>query len=240
MTPTPILDSIRSPVDVRALDGGKLPELAAELRAAITETVAERGGHLASSLGAVELTVALHRAFDFERDRLVLDVGHQCYAHKLLTGRAPGFRALRTRGGASGFPDPAESPFDLFVTGHASTAVSMALGLACAHRGTGRRAVAVVGDGAIAGGLAFEGLNHAGHVGADLLVVLNDNEMSISRTVGALARHLSHIRLDPHYNDLRSELGRLASTFPLLGGVGRQVADLARRTFTGGALFQDL
>ncbi len=240
MKSTPILDAIRSPVDVRALAGEKLPELAAELRRVIMETVAARGGHLASNLGAVELTIALHRAFDFERDRLVLDVGHQCYAHKLLTGRAEGFRGLRTRGGASGFPDPAESPYDLFVTGHASTAVSMALGLACAHGGTGRRAVAVVGDGAIGGGLAFEGLNHAGHLGVDLLVVLNDNEMSISRTVGALARHLSRVRLDPHYNDLRGELGRLASTFPLLGGVGRKVADLARRTLTGGSVFQDL
>jgi 1-deoxy-D-xylulose-5-phosphate synthase len=240
MPPTPILDSIRSTADVRALAAGKLPELAAELRSSIMETVALRGGHLASNLGAVELTLALHRVFDFERDRLVFDVGHQCYAHKLLTGRAESFRGLRTRGGASGFPDPAESPCDPFITGHASTAVSMALGLACAERAAGRRAIAVVGDGAIAGGLAFEGLNHAGHVGADLLVVLNDNEMSISRTVGALARHLSHVRLDPHYNDLRSELGRLATSFPLLGNVGRKMADLARRTFTGGAIFQDL
>jgi 1-deoxy-D-xylulose-5-phosphate synthase len=142
VTPTPILDSIRSPADVRALEGGKLAELAAELRRVIMETVAERGGHLASSLGAVELTLALHRAFDFERDRLVLDVGHQCYAHKLLTGRAETFSRLRTRGGASGFPDPAESPFDLFITGHASTAVSMALGLACAHRGSRSSATA--------------------------------------------------------------------------------------------------
>ena len=240
MTPTPILDSIDSTADVRALAADRLPELAAELRRFIMETVALRGGHLASNLGAVELTVALHRAFDLERDRLVFDVGHQCYSHKLLTGRAESFRGLRTRGGASGFPDPAESPCDPFITGHASTAVSMALGLACAERGTGRRAIAVVGDGAIAGGLAFEGLNHAGHVGADLLVVLNDNEMSISRTVGALARHLSHVRLDPHYNDLRSELGRLATSFPLIGNVGRKMADLARRTFTGGAIFQDL
>jgi len=240
VSPTPILDAIRSPADVRALADEALPGLAAELRHVITDTVARQGGHLASNLGAVELTVALHRAFDFERDRLVLDVGHQCYAHKLLTGRAEGFSNLRARGGASGFPDPAESPFDPFITGHASTAISMALGLACAGRGTGRRAVAVVGDGAVAGGLAFEGLNHAGHVGADLLVVLNDNEMSIGRTVGALSRHLSRIRLDPHYNDLRTELGRLGEAFPLLGGIGRKVADLARRTFTGGAVFQEL
>jgi len=237
---TPILDTIRSPADVRALPDEDLPGLAAELRLVITETVARRGGHLASNLGAVELTVALHRAFDFERDRLVFDVGHQCYAHKLLTGRAEEFSNLRARGGASGFPDPAESPFDPFITGHASTAVSMALGLACAGRDAGRRAVAVVGDGAVGGGLAFEALNHAGHMGTDLLVVLNDNEMSIGRTVGALSRHLSHVRLDPHYNDLRSELGRLATTFPLLGSVGRKVTDLARRAFTGGAIFQDL
>ena len=240
MSDTPILDALSSPADVRALAEDRLPALAAEVRRVITRTVAERGGHLASNLGAVELTIALHRAFNFERDRLVLDVGHQCYAHKLLTGRAEALSRLRTRAGASGFPSPEESPFDLFVTGHASTAVSMALGLACADRGTGRRSVAVVGDGAIAGGLAFEGLNHAGHVGADLLVVLNDNEMSIGRTVGALARHLSRIRLDPHYNDLRSELRRLGTMFPLFGGVGRRVADVARRAFTGGSLFQDL
>ena len=240
MSSTPILDAIRTPADVRALPDEDLPGLAAELRSVITETVARQGGHLASNLGAVELTVALHRTFDFERDRLVLDVGHQCYAHKLLTGRGEAFARLRARGGASGFPNPSEDPADLFVTGHASTSVSKALGLACSMRGSGRRAVAVIGDGALAGGLAFEGLNHAGHVGADLLIVLNDNEMSISRTVGALSRHLSRIRLDPHYNDLRSELTRLGEAFPLLGGVGRKVADLARRTFTGGAIFQEL
>ncbi|MHC4507110.1 MAG: 1-deoxy-D-xylulose-5-phosphate synthase N-terminal domain-containing protein, partial [Planctomycetota bacterium] len=232
MPDCPLLDSIGGPEDVRALPTGKLLDLARELRARITEVVGERGGHLASGLGVVELTIALHRAFDFRHDRLVWDVGHQCYAHKLLTGRRERFGTLRTRGGVSGFPNPAESEYDLFVTGHASTSVSTALGLACAEgpspastassavKDARPRVVAVVGDGAMGGGLAFEGLNHAGHLGLDLLVILNDNEMSIARSVGALSRHLSRVRLDPHYNELRE--------------------GAARRAFTGGGIFQDL
>jgi 1-deoxy-D-xylulose-5-phosphate synthase len=214
--------------------------LAEELRRRITAVVGEKGGHLSSNLGIVELTIALHRAFDFSRDRLVLDVGHQCYPHKLLTGRGERFGSLRSKGGVSGFPSPRESPYDLFVTGHASTAISTALGLACAEPGgSSRRVVAVIGDGAISGGLAFEGLNLAGHMGRDLLVILNDNEMAISRTVGALSRHLSRLRVDPRYNELRNELGAVFGRLPFLGEVGKKLVDLARRAVSPGGVFQD-
>ncbi len=249
MPDCPLLDTIGGPEDVRALPPGKLTDLAKELRWRITEVVGERGGHLASGLGVVELTIALHRAFDFRHDRLVWDVGHQCYAHKLLTGRRERFGTLRTRGGVSGFPNPAESEYDLFVTGHASTSVSTALGLACAEgpspassavKGVRRHVVAVVGDGAIGGGLAFEGLNHAGHLGLDLLVILNDNEMSIARSVGALSRHLSRVRLDPHYNELREGAAEALESYPLLGGLGKRLVEILRRAFTGGGIFQDL
>jgi len=235
-----LLDSIGDPADLRAMDPSELPALAEEMRRKICEVVAERGGHLASNLGVVELTIALHRAFDFSKDRLVLDVGHQCYPHKLLTGRSGRFGTLRSKGGLSGFPCPRESPYDLFVTGHASTAISMALGLACADRGAGRRAVAVVGDGAIAGGLAFEGLNCAGQMGMDLLVILNDNEMSINRTVGALARYLSRLRLDPRYNDLRAHLKEIADRLPFVGDLGRRLAETVRHALAPGGVFEAL
>ena len=185
-----LLDRITSPADLRGLSADDLVRLAAEVRALITQSVAASGGHLASNLGVVELSVALHRAFDFSRDHLVWDVGHQCYAHKILTGRRAGFEKLRRAGGVSGFPSPAESPYDLFRTGHAGASISTALGLALAEKaaGSGVRTVAVIGDGALGSGLALEGLNHAGDVKADLLVILNDNQMAISQTVGALAR----------------------------------------------------
>ena len=229
MSETPILDAVKGPEDVRKLAPEDLPRLADEIRRRITGVVNGTGGHLASNLGAVEITIALHRAFDFSRDRLVFDVGHQCYAHKLITGRHERFETLRQKGGLSGFPSPVESPYDLFVTGHASTAISMALGLAAAGLGGPRgRAVALVGDGSISGGLAFEGLNHAGHLGLDLLVVLNDNEMAISQTVGALSKHLSRLRLDPRYNELRREFAGIADKVPFLREVGHRAIEAAR------------
>lgn len=235
-----VLSSIHGPEDLKALPEEKLERLAAEIRELITEVVEANGGHLASNLGAVELTIALHRSLDLERDRLIFDVGHQSYAHKILTGRAGSFRRLRQRGGLSGFPNPEESPYDLFVTGHASTAISTALGLACAMKGAAGRAVAVIGDGAIAAGLAFEGLNHAGHLGFDLLVVLNDNEMAISRTVGAFAGILTRVRLDPRYNRLRTELRKRLQALPVLRAFGDKLTDLALHTLTPGGVFQDL
>jgi 1-deoxy-D-xylulose-5-phosphate synthase len=249
-----MLDSVKGPEDVRKLAPELLPRLAEEIRRRITGVVNGTGGHLASNLGAVEITIALHRAFDFSRDWLVFDVGHQCYAHKLITGRHERFETLRQKGGLSGFPSPDESPYDLFVTGHASTAISMALGLAAAglggraasgpsdvarHRGPPRRAVALVGDGSISGGLAFEGLNHAGHLGLDLLVVLNDNEMAISQTVGALSRHLSRLRLDPRYNELRRELAGIADKIPFLREIGHRAVEAARHALAPGGVFQD-
>jgi 1-deoxy-D-xylulose-5-phosphate synthase len=210
-----LLDNIRSPADLKGLSLEDLGRLAAEIRALITETVGTHGGHLASNLGVVDLTVALHRVFDFSKDHLVWDVGHQCYAHKILTGRREAFRRLRTAGGASGFPCPSESPYDEFRTGHAGASISTALGLALAEKaaGTGVRTAAVIGDGALATGLALEGMNHAGVVGANLLVILNDNQMSISPTVGALARYLTRMRTTPAYGhlkqDVREALGRL-------------------------------
>jgi len=194
-----------------------LERLAQEIRALITATVAERGGHLASNLGVVELTLALHRIFDFSRDHLVWDVGHQCYTHKILTGRREAFKRLRTPGGVSGFPSPAESPYDLFRTGHAGASISTALGLALAEKAaaSGRRTVAVIGDGSLASGLALEGLNHAGDLGADLLVILNDNQMAISPTVGALARHLTRVRTTPAYDQLKQDVHEVLDRLPL-------------------------
>jgi 1-deoxy-D-xylulose-5-phosphate synthase len=237
---TPILDTIRSPADLHGLSVESLTSLAAEMRHRITQVVAERGGHLASSLGVVELTIALHRAYDFSRDRLVFDVGHQCYPHKLLTGRNDRFDTLRTEGGLSGFPNHNESPYDVFIAGHASTAISSALGMSCAIGKDGPRVVAMVGDGAIAGGLAFEAMNSAGHMDADLLVVLNDNEMSIGKTVGAFSKYLARLRVDPLYNELRKEASAFLERLPLLGAVGRKLIDVVRHALAGGGVFEAL
>jgi len=215
--PDSLLDQIESPRDLRGLSAEALVRLAGEVRALITRTVAAHGGHLASNLGVVDLTLALHRVFDFTRDHLVWDVGHQCYAHKILTGRREAFEGLRTAAGTSGFPNPAESPYDEFRTGHAGASVSTALGLALAEQaaGTGARTVAVIGDASLASGFALEAMNHAGDAGADLLVILNDNEMAISRTVGALARHLTRIRTTPAYGHLKRDVHDVLDRVPM-------------------------
>ncbi len=213
-----LLETIQSPADLKPLTADQLQALAKEIRGAITETVAARGGHLASNLGVVELTLALHRAFDFRTDHLVFDVGHQCYAHKLITGRREAFRGLRTAGGASGFPNPAEAPeYDLFRTGHAGASISTALGLALAAQAEGSeaRAVAVVGDGALSCGLALEALNHAGDVGVDLLVVLNDNQMAISPTVGSVARWMTAVRTTRAYGNLKADVREMLDSMPM-------------------------
>lgn len=185
----------------------------------MVRTVAENGGHLAASLGAVELTLALHSTFDSPRDRIIWDVGHQSYPHKILTGRWPRFGTLRRHGGLSGFPKRCESEHDPFGTGHSSTSISAALGLALARdtRGDNYKVIAVIGDGALTGGMAFEALNHAGHIKADLMVVLNDNEMSISSNVGAMAAYLGRIRSDPKYSRLKAEFEQRLSRIPVLG-----------------------
>jgi 1-deoxy-D-xylulose-5-phosphate synthase len=221
----PILPNLRSPADLRALPLEELPRVAAEVRYAICEQVKSSGGHLAPNLGVVELTIALHYVFDFGHDRLLFDVGHQCYPHKILTGRFDRLATLRQTGGIAGFPDPNESDYDLFAVGHAGTSISTAVGMA---RGddlngegwepksnpNGRRVVALVGDASIANGVAMEGLNAAGTLKRQLLVVLNDNGMSIARPQGALAHYLDELRLHPRYRDARRKARDLARKLP--------------------------
>ena len=196
-----ILETIHSPADVKALDEAKLPQLCQELREFLVESVSRTGGHLAANLGAVELTVAIHRVFDTTCDRLVFDVGHQSYVHKALTGRQELFSTLRQFGGLSGFPKPRESVHDAFIAGHASNSVSVALGMARARtlRGEDYSVLALIGDGALSGGLAYEGLNNAGASGEPFIVILNDNGMSINPNVGAMTAHLSSLRSKPVY-----------------------------------------
>ena len=200
-----ILENIHSPYDVKQLTNAETRRLCDEVRSFMVHSVAETGGHLASNLGVVELTVAIHRVFDTARDRLVFDVGHQCYVHKLLTGRRNSFATMRQFGGLSGFPKPYESEHDAFVAGHASAAVSVALGMARARtlRREDYSVLALVGDASIAGGLAFEGMDDAGGSGEPLIVILNDNGMSISENVGALSSHLSHLRTRPAYYEMK-------------------------------------
>lgn len=220
-----VLDRIDSPADLRGLTAAERVQLAAELRSVIIDTVARNGGHLASNLGAVELTVALHTVFESPRDKLVWDVSHQCYAHKLLTGRKDGFAGLRRRGGVSGFTRRDESEHDPYGAGHASTAISAALGLAKARdlRGESGHVVAVVGDGALTGGLALEGLNNAEQVGSDVIVILNDNTMSISESVGAMALHLSKLRMAPLYQKMENRAREMVQKMP----AGRTIARTA-------------
>ena len=183
---TRVLDAVNSPADLKGLTSSELSKLAEEIREEIISTVSNCGGHLAANLGVVELTIALHSILDSPRDKIIWDVGHQTYAHKLLTGRRDQFASLRQYGGLSGFPRRSESPHDIFGAGHSSTSISAALGLAEARdlAGEDYHVVAVIGDGALGAGLAFEALNYAGHRGTDLLVILNDNEMSIDKTLG--------------------------------------------------------
>ena len=201
MKETPLLDSIHSIDDFKRIKEQQLPQLAEEIRSFLVERVSHTGGHLASNLGVVELTIALHRVFNSPVDKILFDVGHQAYVHKILTGRAAEFDGLRQKNGISGFPKRSESPHDAFGTGHASTAVSAALGILRAERMLGGcgSVVAVLGDGALTGGLCFEGLNDAGQSKQPLIVVLNDNDMSISHNVGAVNRHLNRMRTSRSY-----------------------------------------
>ena len=202
-----LLDTINTPSDVRALNPGQLSELAEEIRTFIIQTISETGGHLASNLGIVELTLALHYVFDTPKDKIVWDVGHQCYTHKILTERKGQFCTIRQNGGLSGFPCRKESVYDVFDTGHASNSISIAVGLAEAKRKRGQthRVLAVIGDGSLTGGMAFEALNHAGHLKTDVIVILNDNEMSISKNVGALSSHLNRIMTGEFMSTLRED-----------------------------------
>lgn len=201
-----LLQRINEPGDVKQLGARELPQLASELRQRIIETVSQTGGHLASNLGVVELTIALMRVFDPPTDKVVWDVGHQCYSWKLMTGRQERFHTLRQRGGISGFPKPSESEYDTFVTGHAGTALSSALGLAVGRDRAGKQGhvVAVVGDAAMANGISMEALNSISETGSKLIVILNDNEMSIAENVGAMSRHLGRLLANKRYNRIKA------------------------------------
>lgn len=219
------LDELKGPQDLKELSQAELTELATEIRREIIETVAHRGGHLASNLGVVELTLALHRVFDVPRDKIVFDVGHQSYVHKLLTGRYPVFRTLRSFGGLSGFPKRSESPCDVFETGHASTAISAALGLARARdfQGEKHHVIALVGDGALTGGMCYEALNDAGNSKTRLIIILNDNEMSIAPNVGALSEYLTRLRVSKGWTSTKKAVEQGLGSIPLVGKPLRQV-----------------
>ncbi len=239
-----ILENLDSPAGLKELSAAELEQLAAEIRETIIDTVAAKGGHLASSLGVVELTIALHRVLDSPRDKIVWDVGHQAYAHKLLTGRRGRFATLRQIDGISGFPKRDESPHDCFDVGHSSTSISAALGMAAARDALGgsEKIVAVIGDGSLTAGLAFEGLNQAGHLKKDMIVILNDNEMSISPNVGALSSFLSRKMTSDLFVRLKKETEHLLGNVPRFG---KDLLNLARRAeeslkgfLTPGMLFE--
>jgi len=240
-----ILDTIDGPADVKGLSRAELKALAQEIRARLIDTVSRRGGHLAANLGVVELTIALHHVLESPRDKIIWDVGHQCYTHKLLTGRAAALETLRQYGGMAGFPRRAESEHDCFDTGHGSTSISVALGCATARdlAGQDHAVVAVIGDGAMTGGMAFEALNHAGHLRQDLMIVLNDNQMSISRNVGALAHYLSRMRTDPHYlrakDNFEATMRRLPRGAALLEAVEKFKASV-KQLLVPGMFFEEL
>lgn len=210
---------INSPKDIKNMSIKELQELSAELRTKIIETVSKNGGHLASNLGVVELTIALHKTFNLEQDKIIWDVGHQGYAHKLLTGRRDKFATLRKAGGISGFINPKESKYDTFLAGHSSTSISAALGIAKTNELKGLQAytISVIGDGALTGGLAFEGLNNAGEGAKNFIVVLNDNSMSINKNQGSIANYLNNIRSSYFYLNLKSKMVDILSKVPLLG-----------------------
>ncbi|MBR7142048.1 MAG: 1-deoxy-D-xylulose-5-phosphate synthase [Clostridia bacterium] len=243
----PLLESIHSPKDFRSWNDAALQKLATEIRGKIIETTLCNGGHLASNLGMVECTIALHKVFQMPEDSLVFDVGHQTYAHKLLTGRYSEFSSLRRMGGLSGFPEPSKTLYDAFGTGHSSTSVSAALGIAVAKRLQGQEgtSVAVIGDGALGGGLAFEGLNNAGRSGERLIVVLNDNEMSISQNVGALAKSLAKLRGKKGYLQAKRATEQFLLKIPKVGnslykGIKSFKNGLKRWVYGKSSLFSEL
>ncbi|MFN5757278.1 MAG: 1-deoxy-D-xylulose-5-phosphate synthase [Planctomycetia bacterium] len=243
--PAAILPSILSPQDLAGLSMAELEQLAAEMRRALCEVATSRTAHFASNLGVVELCIALHRVFDFSRDRLIWDTGHQIYPHKLITGRFARFGTIRTKGGLMGYPNPDESPYDLFMTGHAGSSVSTALGLASGDDLCGRgdrHSVAVIGDGALPSGIVFEALNNAGFLKKRLLVILNDNKMSICPRVGALAEYLDVVRTNPWYRGLKHQAGEIIKGVPMVGEQMERMLgkakDSIKATLHGGMLFE--
>ena len=241
-----MLERIHSPADLKTLTTAQLHQLAQELRERIITVVSRNGGHLASNLGVVEATIAIHRVFNSPKDRIVWDVGHQSYAHKLLTGRDMEFDTLRTYGGMSGFPKRAESPHDVFETGHSSTSISAALGMARARdlRGEDHHVLAFIGDGSLTGGMAYEAINDVGHSGTRLIIIINDNEMSIARNVGAISNILTRIRSKRQYHALKSFVKRTLNHVPLVGKplmhVLERVKNSLKYLFVPGVFFEEL
>jgi 1-deoxy-D-xylulose-5-phosphate synthase len=246
MTMPKMLDSIRGPADLKKMSVNELAVLAAEVRALILETVSKNGGHLGSNLGVVELTLALHYVFDSPRDKIIWDVGHQCYTHKILTGRRERFAGLRRRGGILGFPCREESEHDSYNAGHASTALSAALGMAVARdkRNDGHHVIAVVGDGSLTGGVALEALNQIGHLRERLIIVLNHNEMSISPNVGAWSKYLSYLVSGQHYIRMKDQAKSILKTIPKIGWplikAARALEELIKKTIFPGLVFEEL
>src|SRR5437870_5778343 len=239
-----LLAKIAGPADLQQLTDEQLVQLTQEMRDELVRVLSIRPAHFASNLGVVELCLALHLTFDFARDRLIWDTGHQIYPHKLVTGRFNQFESIRTRGGLMGYPNPHESDYDLFMTGHAGCSVSCALGLKVGDELLGhadRRSVVVIGDGAFPSGIVYEALNNAGGLNKNLLVILNDNQMSICPRVGALARCLDQARLTNFYQGSKRNLSALLSKIPLVGGpmvqLAEQIRDSMKAFFTGGMLF---
>ena len=242
-----LLEQIEKPSDIKRFDYAHIEELSSEIRACLINNVSHTGGHLASNLGVVELTMALHRVFDSPKDQILFDVGHQCYVHKLLTGRYKDFESLRQMDGLSGFPSPQESVHDPLKTGHSSTAISSAVGLLKAHQLNGeddRYVIAVVGDGAMTGGLSYEGLNNGGKMHGNLIVILNDNDMSISKNVGSLADYLSKIRSRQGYFKFKDFLTRITLGTPLIGKIFyrffQKIKRAMKSVFYQGNIFENM
>src|SRR5690349_19753843 len=239
-----LLPTIKSPADLQTLSDAQLLQLADEMREELVRVLSIRPAHFASNLGVVELCLALHQSFDFSKDRLIWDTGHQIYPHKLITGRFQQFGTIRTKGGLMGYPNPHESDYDLFMTGHAGCSPSTSLGLKVGDELMGRperHSVAVIGDGALPSGIVFEALNNAGHLKRKLLVILNDNQMSICPRVGALASTLDRARLTNFYQDSKKQVRNLLAQLPFVSGLATNafdhVRDAAKALLTGGMLF---
>lgn len=238
----PLIDRIQSPADLRAFKKDELKPLADELRAFLIQSVSKTGGHLASGLGSVEITIALHYLFDTPHDRLVWDVGHQCYPHKILTGRREQMSGIRQQGGLSGFPKITESEYDHFGAGHSSTSIAAALGMAIAANAQGidRRTVAIIGDGGMTAGMAYEALNHAGSIDIDLLVILNDNKMSISPNVGAMSKYLTRIWSGKIYSNMRAGSKRVLQKIPAAWEFARRAEEHVKGMIVPGTLFEEM
>jgi 1-deoxy-D-xylulose-5-phosphate synthase len=237
-----LLEKINSPDDLKALSLTELASLADEIRPYIIDIISKTGGHLSSNLGIVELTIALHYVFNTPEDKIIWDVGHQCYTHKILTGRRDKFKTIRQDEGLSGFPSRKESPYDVFDTGHASNSISIAVGLAESKKrvNNNQKIIAVIGDGSLTGGMSFEALNQAGHLKSDLIVILNDNEMSISKNIGAMSSYLNRIMTGEFVSNIREEIKKITKNMPTVYKTARYIEETIKGFFTPGMLFEEL